>query len=104
MHYLQEKFIKNLILSTLYNKFNIFLVCFSGLYVRNLDAPVSRLNPSAISIRRLIVTTFLIFILESSEIKEAQNSMNKNKIKIVKKETFNLPIEGSLRNILVIRK
>ena len=38
------------------------------------------------------------------EIKDAQNIMNKYKLKLTKQETFNLTIEGSLRNILVIRK
>lgn len=68
---------------------------------------VSNLKQLILWINKLITKNTLFIPLKAhveEEIKEAQNLMNKNKIKIVKKETFNLPIEGSLRNILVIRK
>ena len=38
------------------------------------------------------------------EIKEATNTIHKLGGKLEKQETFNLPIEGSIRNLLVIRK
>ena len=38
------------------------------------------------------------------EIKEAQSIMQKKKLKIVKREEFYLPIENSIRNILIIKK
>ena len=38
------------------------------------------------------------------EIKEAQSIMQKKKLKIVTREEFYLPIENSIRNILIIKK
>ena len=68
---------------------------------------VANLKQLILWINKLIVKDTLFIPLKAhveEEIKDAQNLMNKNKLKIVKQETFNLPSEGSLRNILVIRK
>ena len=68
---------------------------------------VSNLKQLIIWINKLISRDTLFIPLKAhvdEEIKESENILNKYKLKIVKQETFNLPIEGSLRNILVIRK
>ena len=55
----------------------------------------------------LIDSTTLFIPLKANvedEIKEAQSIMQKKKLKIVTREEFYLPIENSIRNILIIKK
>ena len=68
---------------------------------------VANLSKLIIWINKLIDKNTKFILLKAhvdEEIKNAQNDLKKYKLSIIKKEEFNLPIENSLRNILLIKK
>lgn len=68
---------------------------------------VANLNKLLVYMANLIDEDTLFIPLKShvdDEIKEADKTLKKNKLKIERKEEFYLPKEESLRNILVIKK